>query len=257
MLNKVVVSVCRVKDRDVSEHTDTASFTGRALTKLVPLKLDMEITMSDGLEPAHPAPSHPEQGTAKDSSASGDSGHAVQSTEVAAKRRSASGSASANGLAEPETEKTEPAAIIQASNAGAHCPALRRTPNDHAFFPTLLSTAVIFITFAVMITVTLYLVEENVDLGGEAVRLQEVPTWWDEWKHIIAPAVGTLVPLIAAILFVRFRGDYAQPDRAEPQVCGELRGRLGALDARLPVLCPQSGPALCDHESQLACNSKL
>jgi hypothetical protein len=82
-----------------------------------------------------------------------------------------------------------------------------------------------------------------------------IPQWWDEWKHIAAPAIGTLLALIGACLFALYNREYTQPDRVDPELYGEIRARLGTLDALLPILCSESAPPHCDHSSKLACQA--
>jgi hypothetical protein len=138
-------------------------------------------------------------------------------------------------------------AALRAETSAQH-PPLREMPDNRGFFPTLLSTSVFAISFAVAVTITLYLIDESLapDL---------IPVWWNEWKHIVAPVAGGIVALVAASLFALFNQGFTQPDRVDPQVFGELRARLSRIDAQLPVLCPSTGPAICDHGSPHSCMS--
>jgi len=130
-------------------------------------------------------------------------------------------------------------------------PPLQKMPDNRGFVPTLLSTSVFFISFAVAVTITLYSVGEGSapDAAGGAW------TWWQDWRHIAAPALGIIAGATVASLFAFFNREYTQPDRVDPQVYGEIRTRLGRLDALLPVLCPESGPAICDHQTQITCQA--
>ena len=149
---------------------------------------------------------------------------------------------------------------VGAAASSAH-PPLSARPNNSGFGPTLLGTSIFFVSLATAVTVALYVVEAPgmstvaprtaavAPLGASAV----VPAWWTDWKHIVAPAVGTLGTLIVACLFAWRNRKFTEPDRVDPRAYGELRDRLATLDARLPVLCPPSGPAICDHSPTLAC----
>jgi hypothetical protein len=140
-----------------------------------------------------------------------------------------------------------------------------KMPNNRGFVATILSTFVFFISLAVAVTITLYSIGDSAASGDEqsnttAEEAQSSTTsnmwsWWNEWKHIGAPVAGIIVSLVGSCLFALYNREYSQPDRVDPQLYGELRARLGSLDALLPVLCPASGPVICDHPSGLTCKA--
>lgn len=137
----------------------------------------------------------------------------------------------------------------QSGAAAAVETGLPPAPNGGGFAATLLSTSVMFITIAAAITVTLYLIWPFPMSHGI------VPDWWDMWKPLIAPIAGLLIGLAAACLFARRQRQMTRPERLDPELYGEIRDRIGTLDALLPVICPGGQPAACEKGAEDSCRA--
>ena len=125
-------------------------------------------------------------------------------------------------------------------------------PGSRGFLATLLSTAVFFLTLGAVVTIILYLVppgDVTVRQTGSAGSTGK-PTS-TSWRRSSAP----LVAVAFAWLFALRNRQFTAPDRVDPRLYGEFFDRVQSLDARLPRLCPQTGPPICNQEPPLACQA--
>jgi hypothetical protein len=153
-----------------------------------------------------------------------------------------------NGHLESSTVPTRLTGLPAGFRVAAE-PSLPAVPNSGGFAATLLSSAVVFISLAAVIAVILYRILPFPMSHGI------VPTWWDMWKSLIAPAAGLLTALVAACAFAHRQSVCARPERLDPELYGEIRDRVGTLDALLPVICPGGEPVFCEQGAADACHA--
>jgi hypothetical protein len=137
-------------------------------------------------------------------------------------------------------------------------PLLPTLPNKGGFAATLLTASVFFISLAVLVAVTLYILwpfRPSTDSADAIAPWGQIPGWWDNWKSIVAPIGGTLVAVVLACLFASVHSRRAQADQVDTEVYGELRTRLETTGALVHRLCPGSESATCEHGSKIACSA--
>lgn len=197
--------------------------------------------MSDGFSPTDPASANPPAST------NGAESHTNGASAATALKEKTAVVAPA-----PATKAQEAAPGGAGGGARAYEPFPDITDRG-GFAPTLLSTSVFFISLAVGITVTLYVLWP---FPSPTSALPADAPWWVAWQPMLVSAAGTLIAAVAACLFAAFHKDFTCPDRVDPEVYGELRSRLETFDAILPVLCPgRTKPAICEQETPIACRA--
>jgi hypothetical protein len=158
-------------------------------------------------------------------------------------------------------DQIDRSAPVMSTDQPGRSSSLSSPQNSGGFAATLLSNAVLFINFAIILTVSLYCLWDfrphylEGGISGSIPPWPFIPHWWINWRSILAPIGGSLVALIAACLYALFHSKHTTPDRVDPNVYGELRDRLDRIESLLPILCPATGSAICEHSSKVSCQA--